>query len=326
MRLTHHRYFIPLIFLVIIVLAFILLKSYIIPVLWAIFLSYLFYPVFKLLNKKIKNRDVLATIMCILIAAVILVPLYFLVSLLLKEAFQLYSYVRLSSLVDILAEHNINIAPYIDTGIKRLATLSVETITGFLISVPKRLLDLFIIIFVTFYLFKSGDSFLNKIKKALPTKLKNIVFRDFSKTTHAVVYGHVVTAIVQGGIVGTIGFVIFGIPNPLLWGAVMTFLALIPFLGPAFVWVPAAAIQYFRGNEFAAIGLFIYGLAIISTVDNLIKPKLIGAKAKIHPVVILLGLVGGITAFGLIGIILGPLILALFLSLLKFYMKNEAKG
>ena len=103
----------------------------------------------------------------------------------------------------------------------------------------------------------------------------------------------------------------------------MAILAMFPFLGPALVWVPAGIIQIAYGNLFSGIGILAYGIAVISTIDNIIKPKIISSRSKIHPVIVLIGLIGGIKMFGIVGIIIGPLILSFLLIILRIYRSTK---
>ncbi len=321
---NHHKYLVPFIFLIILVLTYLLLKPYFMPILWALFLTYFFYPIYKKLRKYIKNEVVVSAIMCLLITLFILIPVYFIVSIILKESFNVYSFIRTSDLVNILAQYNLNVAPYIDQGIQAITTFTIDSITNFIVSIPKRVLDLFIILFISFYLFRLGPDFADRVLKYFPKKIQNVLKKDFVQVSDATVYGHILTAIIQA-VIGIVGLIIFKVPNPFLWGFAMFLLAMIPFLGPALIWFPASVYLYVSGKEPYGIGLFFYGLLLVSTIDNFIKPKLIGKKLSLHPAIILLGIIGGLSLFGLIGLFVGPLILALFISLTKIYFnKNEA--
>jgi predicted PurR-regulated permease PerM len=123
---------------------------------------------------------------------------------------------------------------------------------------------------------------------------------------------------------------IFGVSSPLIWGIVMAFAALVPFIGTGVIWLPPALIKLVNGiannNTGQIIGgiLFIlYGIIIISSLDNILRPKIIGNKAKVHPVLILVGVLGGLYMLGFIGIIVGPMILALFSTFIQAYEKDK---
>ena len=189
--------------------------------------------------------------------------------------------------------------------------------------VPKLILDFFIMLFVIFYTLKDGKNAVNSVMKIVPLKEKSktLLAKRFSDMVAALIYGIVVVAIIQGA-VATAGFYIFGIPSPLFWGLAMTILSILPFIGAWLVWFPAALLRIFAGDLTSGVGLMLYGILIVSTIDNLIRPKLVGIKAKVHPLVILLGVVGGISLFGIIGIIIGPLLLGLLLTFLTIYRER----
>ncbi len=162
------------------------------------------------------------------------------------------------------------------------------------------------------------------------TFIKDIYLRNLVRL-HLLIYGYVVVALIQG-LLGAFGFFIFGIHSPIFWGIVMTITALIPFIGTAIVWLPFALIKLFNGilanntNEIIGGILFIlYGTIIISGIDNVLRPKIIGDKAKVHPILILVGVLGGLSLFGFIGVVIGPLILALFVAFLTAYEENKPK-
>jgi predicted PurR-regulated permease PerM len=130
-------------------------------------------------------------------------------------------------------------------------------------------------------------------------------------------------ALLQGTL-GAAGFIMVGIPNPIFWGFIMTVLAFlpIPLLGTGLVWIPAGIILIRNGDIIGGIFILLYGLLIVSSIDNVIKPHIISGKGKIHPVVALLGLIGGLKLFGFIGIIIGPLIAALFIAMVGFFYED----
>jgi predicted PurR-regulated permease PerM len=142
-------------------------------------------------------------------------------------------------------------------------------------------------------------------------------------------YGNITIAIMQG-ILGAIGFMIFGVPSPILWGFVMVLFALIPYFGTAVVWLPAALNLIFSGylqnnSSLTTRGIFliVYGVLVISSIDNILKPKLIGAKANVHPILVLIGVLGGLSLFGFVGLFLGPMMLALLMTFIDIYEEEK---
>ena len=134
----------------------------------------------------------------------------------------------------------------------------------------------------------------------------------------AIFYGQLLTAIVQGT-VGGIGLVIFQVPQPFLLTALMILLALLPFVGATLVWAPAAALKLMAGQTWQGVGLLIYGVVLVMNLDNVLRPRLIALHSQVHPVVILIGMIGGTQVFGFTGFLVGPVIFAIFLQLLKFF-------
>jgi len=131
---------------------------------------------------------------------------------------------------------------------------------------------------------------------------------------------------------GALGFFIFGISSPILWGVIMALLALIPVVGTGLVWIPASAILVLDGmfqnsNSliFKGVALFVYCLIFVGSLDNIIRPKLMSGRAKIHPVFILLGSLGGLFLFGPLGIIFGPLVLSLVVVLVELYKSYNSE-
>jgi len=180
-------------------------------------------------------------------------------------------------------------------------------------------------VFLIFFMLRDGELMVKKIKYFIPLKKhhQTKIINKFSSVTRAVVYGHFITALIQG-MVGVLGLYLFGVKSPLVWGSIMMVACMIPFIGSPVVWFPLGAFKLITGLTSSSsseiimgIGLLIYGFVIISSVDNLIKPKIIGDIARIHPTIILIGVLGGLLIFGVIGIVVGPLILSLFLKTTK---------
>ncbi len=342
-------------FLVIILVAwlvFLIVKPFINAVLAGIIISYIFYPVYKKINKLFKKNTVSAFTASILVILVITIPLILFLNAISKEAYVSYIIVKqkvlqgdlfgvdcgvkenpLCSVSDFFKEviSDPQNRFYIEDTIQRTTSYIIDNASTFLFSLPVLLLNLFIIIFLMFYLFKDGKNMFEKIKSLLPFKHthQGIIFKQFSDVLYAVVYGQLLIALIQGTL-GGIGFFVLGIPSPILWGVAMAFFALIPFVGPPIIWMPVALLQILSGLSQAdnslitkGILLALYGAFIIGTIDNFLRPKIIGERARIHPILVLLGVVGGLKLFGFIGLIIGPIILAIFMTLVRIYEEEK---
>ncbi|MFW6231028.1 MAG: AI-2E family transporter, partial [Nanoarchaeota archaeon] len=201
---------------------------------------------------------------------------------------------------------------------------------GFFFSVTGFIVHFFIMLFVLFFMFIDGKNISQKFLDSLPLKrrYRDVLVNRFRSITSGVIYGQLLTSIIQG-LVAALGFWIFQIKSPVLLGVLTAFTSMIPFLGAFSVWMPIATIKIIASavsNDMSGvwmgIGLVIYGTVIISTIDNIIKPKFISDRAQLHPVLALVGVLGGISVFGIIGILLGPLIMALFISTLGIYKEH----
>ena len=220
---------------------------------------------------------------------------------------------------------------HLNNAVTTAASALLEYTSSVFISIPRMFVKIFIFIFALFYSFRDGKRVVSWLKEILP--INNRVKEDLFKRSHDVifgaVYGTILVSFVQG-IAGTIGFIIFGVPSPIFLGLILTLAALIPFIGTALVWVPIAVIIAVKGYVTQdmyvlgqGLGLFIYGALVISLIDNLIKPRIISKEAKLHPVVVLVGLFGGLQLFGPIGLILGPLLLALLITFVDIYKRDR---
>lgn len=314
-------------------------------------IAYIFYPLYKLVRKFLKNENLSAFLVSIFIILLIIIPLLFLVDNTASEArffylrakqrlatgniFDLYCEdgplcVAVNKIKDIFA--NPSFQSFAEDAVSRFSNFVLNQASEFVFALPGIILQMFVAFFVSFYLFKDGGRFFNRLKKALPlrTHFQKQIFKKIDQITYAVIYGSIIIALIQGSL-GAIGFFIFGISSPILWGIIMSIFALIPFLGTTVIWGPAALFLILDGlvaSEFSVVlkgvGLLLFGILVVSSVDNLLKPKLIGKKAKVHPVLILVGVLGGLVFLGFVGFIIGPLILALFEAFLEVYEKEKS--
>ncbi|MBU0472298.1 MAG: AI-2E family transporter [Nanoarchaeota archaeon] len=303
----------------------------ILPVLKSVLLSFIlafiFYPVYKNLKKKIKSDNWCASIMIFLVLLIIIIPGFFIVNALAAQTISAYSYVVsmdlgiIDNLIPEFLKDKISFDVYVDEILLKIKDLVINYTPEFIGSVAETTLGLFVMFFVMFYAFRDGKELLLKLKNSLPLKKKyiNKLFNDTEKITAAVLYGYVLTAVIQGSL-GGLTFFFLGISNSVFWGFVMIILSLIPFLGTPIVWLPAAIIELLNVRYFNGLFLLIFGFIVLLNIDNFLRPKLIGKRSKVHPAVILVGVIGGLAVFGFLGIIIGPMVLTLFGVLIKFFM------
>jgi len=314
----------------------------------AAILATAFYPLYKRLLKTFKARARLASItMCFLVLVLIVVPLIIFILLLGRQAFDTYSFIQtqvhngvLDSYIkwqpggmiyDSLGVIRNDIGKTVDfnsldlkTGITESAQIVSSWLAGQSAAILKGfgglLLSFFILIFALYYFFKDADLIIKKIMilSPLPKEYELELFKKFKEISLATLYGIFLTSIAQG-IIGGIGFVIAGIPNALFWGTAIAVFSLVPMVGTSLVWLPASVIMIATGHVQAGIFLFLWGLLVVSTVDNFLRAFLIGGRTKTNQLLTFLSVFGGIGMFGLVGVIFGPLILTLFFTFLHIY-------
>jgi predicted PurR-regulated permease PerM len=325
--------------------AFFVIKPLLNTIVTAVILSYIFYPVYRWLNTRLKRSSVSAILVTFLIVIIIVLPSTFILNALSKEVFAGYitikqKFEKKSECEDVTcillsymgaSELNPKTKLLIQDNFGKLSAYAFKKISDAIISIPKMLLYLFVIFFITYYLLKDGGKIVRRIKYMLPLKRSHQeeLIERFNEVTYAVVFGNIIVAFVQG-LLAAIGFYFLGISSPIIWGIATMFMALIPFLGAFVVWLPLALITlangYLAGEAglmLRGVGILLYGLVVISSIDNILKPKLISTRAQVHPVLILLGVIGGLSVFGVIGIILGPIILSLTDTIIQLIGKEK---
>jgi predicted PurR-regulated permease PerM len=198
-----------------------------------------------------------------------------------------------------------------------------EGAKDFIFSIPKRIIELLIMLLSIFFFLRDGPEILSGLRNIAPLKdhHEEKIASQLKEVTRAIVYGIFVVAVFEA-IIAALVFWLAGISSPILWAVVIAILAFIPLIGPAVIWVPAAAISLISHHPASAIILIIGGL-VISSIDFFVKPRVIGKRAKVHSLIIFVGLLGGIAFFGISGIVLGPLILALLITFLKIYKEER---
>ncbi|OGG64194.1 hypothetical protein A3C18_00020 [Candidatus Kaiserbacteria bacterium RIFCSPHIGHO2_02_FULL_54_11b] len=194
-------------------------------------------------------------------------------------------------------------------------------------SFSSLLLALLIFFIALYYLLRDGKRVREVLIDLSPLSDRDDegVFDRLELAVNSVIKGSLVIALVQG-VLTMIGFTIFGVPNAILWGTVSAVAALIPGIGTALVFIPAVALLFFVGAIPQALGLLAWGSLAVGLVDNFLGPRLIGSGTHLHPLLILLSVLGGIMFFGPIGIFLGPLSLSLLFALLSIYVGTSKQG
>ncbi len=181
-------------------------------------------------------------------------------------------------------------------------------------------IQLFILLYALFFFLVDGPLILRTILSYIPLSLaeKEELLERFVSVTRATVKGSLLIGVIQGGIAG-LAFSVAGVSGPAFWGTVMVVLSIIPAVGPALIWIPAVIYLFLLGKVWAALGLLVWCAVVVSSIDNLLRPRLIGHDARMSDLLILLSTLGGIILFGAVGFIVGPIIAALFVTVWHIY-------
>ncbi len=311
--------------------------------LMAIFLAGLFsalsLPLYRRFGKWFKGRFKLASIATIIfIVFVILLPLAGLLGIVtaqaikVGEAVQPWVQQQLSQLDSI--SRALELLPFIDkiepyrNQILTKAGEMVGSISVFLINslsavtlgTARFFFMLFIMLYTMFFFLMDGAKLIEKILYYLPLEnhAEHRLLDRFTSVTRATLKGTAVIGILQGGLAG-LAFAVVGIPSAVFWGVIMAVLSIIPGIGSAIVWGPAAIILGATGQPAKAIGLTVFCVAVVGSLDNLLRPILVGKDTQLHELMILFGTLGGIIMFGVVGVIIGPIVAALFVTVWDIY-------
>jgi predicted PurR-regulated permease PerM len=325
-----------------------ILSPFLEPILWAIFIAIVSYPVYMKLRRSLKQRGILsAAVMTVLVVLVIVLPFSFLIFSLAHEVVEGYHSIdevittgRLQAYVDDVKRSPIlqwplaklgrsvdlsqlNIEGFLSKNLKQISTFLFNQFSRILKGLSGFLIGFLLTLLSLYYFFKDGDRLFGTLREALPIRPKerDLFVSRFRQMVSATIYGGLLVAIVQG-ILGGLAFWVLGLPSPVLWGTAMGFLSLIPIGGTALIWVPTSLILLIQGAFAKGIILLAIGVFVISMVDNFLRPLLVGARTKIHPLLLFFSVLGGIQAFGMIGLIAGPLVATLCITLVEVYTQG----
>ncbi|WP_168405367.1 AI-2E family transporter [Acinetobacter indicus] len=336
-------------FFVLIFLSFHVLKYFIVPVVWATIIAYMTWPLYQSVQRMCGSRPTLsATIMMILVTLVVGIPLTFAIFILQHEGRNLYYELQKQVFSGHLNVPDfIRDLPFVGKEISRslreinedpnsiINSISVW-IQGhlnygrFLLSeISRNLIKLGFAMLSLFFFYRDGQTILNQVSKALEMVIGPRVHHyldTISETTRAVVYGVGLTAIAQALLAG-VSYFVAGVPNPMVLTIVTFLFALIPF-GPPLAYGSVALWLFSQGQTIEAIGVMAWGVCVVSTADNVIRPLVISGATQIPFLLIMFGVLGGIASFGLIGLFIGPVILAVLLAIWREWLHetNEAEA
>jgi predicted PurR-regulated permease PerM len=316
--------------LVVVFISFLIVRPFLVSILTAAALAYIFNPVYKYFLKSPfpllgGKKTSSAMLTCALIILIVLIPAAFMTSILTYEIRNGYVFLQdflsnpnwsLPNLPSLLPG-NIISPEQVRVTIGELISQVLGWLQNVLKGIPNVMLNIFITIFSTYYFLKHGRDIYAFFKDLFPLPKERYaqILSRFDDLSRGMILGQIVVGGIQG-VLAWMGFLVLGVPNPVLWGFLTALISMIPLLGAAIVWVPIfvylAITSYYTGIYWPPIAMLLWGTFVVSTIDNILKPKIVGESAKIHPLVILFGILGGIQLFGIAGLLLGPLVLTIF--------------
>lgn len=310
--------------LLIIALSFLLIKPFLITLMSAAVLAYLCYPIYKLVSLKIHRKGIAASLVIIALLLLVALPSYYIVNGLYNETRQLLQNHSYTSLIQAFSP---GISSLLAEAMKKVVAFFATKASEFIFSLPAFFLNLFVFFASFFYFLKEGPEMLQKLESVLPLKQRErqLFRREFSGVASGVMYGIILTGLIEG-ILGALGFYLFGISSPILWGLIMFILTIIPGVGTPLVWGPAGVIKILQGNIFIGIGILLYGIILTIVIEFFLKNKIIVHKSRVHPLLVILGVFGGLKLLGFVGLIIGPLVLGLLIPLTRgFFSRKQSQ-
>ncbi len=300
-------------------------------------LAVLFYPLKLDILKYIKSETISSILTLLLAALIILVPVYVIGQLAFNEIAGAYSQARgglfdvnQSGLMSHLPESARTFAnDFLANTAQKISDLAgnaFSALTSVVSNIAGFVISFILVVFTMYYFLRDGREFRKFIEKIFPLSHANeeVLVGKLESAIKGVVQGSFTVALLQG-LVSTIGFFIFGVPEPRLWGVFTVLAALVPTVGTLLSLVPAVLVLFLTGHTGAAIGMAIWAFLSIQGIDNFISPRIIGQKAHLHPLLTLFSILGGISLFGYLGFLIGPILVAMLMALLDIYSEHGKK-
>lgn len=339
MRLKNYNvYFFMAVLAGVSVMAYFIVRPFLIPFLLAVILAHLFDPAYRLILKIMRNRGLSSITTCALVLLIIIAPIVIVSSLVVEEVQVLID--RFNDNPDLLEEMARRVSdsvsaflPAVSLDLDRM--ISQESAVSFAKNSSQWIISIlqstyqgvahfvfmaFIMFFSLFYLLIDGKALLKRVMALSPIsdRYEDILADKFNSITRATIKGTLLIAILQG-LLGGILFYFSNVTSPVFLGILMTVSSVVPSVGAGLVWLPAGLVMLALGHVAQGIAILIGGALVISTIDNLVRPKLVGRDTEMHPLAILFSTLGGIALFGFAGFIAGPVIMALFIALWDIY-------
>lgn len=315
---------------------YLIARPFLQPIFFAVVLAIVFYPLHARLHKRIRNASAAALLSTLCVLLSIVIPAFLLSAALRSELSVIYQSLSASGAQDgglitralqLIETARMWLGKYVDLSqadlrtelLERLQQVSaflLSQLAGFAGDVTSFVVAAVITFFTLFYLFRDGRAFWRRLAVLIPLSPAQLekLATGVSGTITSSMYGGLAVAVAQGTLLG-LAFWVLGLPSPVLWGAMTALFSFMPLVGTAMVWLPAAIILILIGHPVKGLILLAWGAGVVSTVDNIIRPLVISEHMRFHPLYVFFALLGGVQAFGIIGLFVGPAVLALATSL-----------
>ena len=333
-----------ILFILLLVFSFFIVRPLLLPIFVGALLAYTFYPSYQYILKKTGKASLSSFLVCFFILLIIVIPAVFILKIVIQESYTIFLLLKQKLASGLFTECSSELcraisefihSEFVSAQLKQIIGNATQWIiekgSAFVLNIPHLVISLFVIFFTLFYFLKDGENLLKQLQHYFQPHQKNyaVMLVRTKEILHGMVYGYLLIALIQG-ILGAFGFFLFGVSSPLFWGLMMAFFALIPAVGTGIIWVPASLFIFLDGifqNStlliLKGIGLFTYSFIFVSSIDNVLRPKIISEKTKVHTAIIMIGIFGGILLLGPLGVVLGPLILSLTIEAIKMYLGEK---
>ncbi len=323
--------FILLIFLV----AFIVVRSILMAIIIGLILAYVFHPLFVRLKRIIRSPNLTTLVLMFLIILAIAIPAWFLAPIFITQTFETYRFLQQVNFAEAIrnvfpqfvsTEAANALAIHLNNFIASFFSTLMNQLSNMISNIPTLLLKFVAAIFTFFFATRDATKLKDYFYSLSPFSKKTgeKFFTEFRNITDAIVYGQVAIGIIQGLVLG-VGLFILGAPSPVLLTMLAAVFSIVPILGSWLIWLPTGALMIVSGRALAGGLLLVYGAVFVSTIDNFLRPYFLSKKSTLPISVALIGTIGGFYTFGLIGLVLGPLILAYSLIIIEFYRKGNLR-
>ena len=332
-------------------LLYAILAPFLVPLGWAAVIGVMTFPLYRKVHRLLHGQDMAAAwLMSPLVVLTLVLPVIALAFSLANEAAQVYRFIEGATaggkllVLENVKQHP-SVAPWVerikpftellDIDLNATMVPAMQKVASFVLGYSTAIVKNFFTFFVKlilmvitlFFIYKDGDRFQREFWSVIPLREedKRVLIDTVKRVLSAVIYGIFLTCLVQGAL-GGVGFWFSGLPSPLLFGAMMAVCALVPLVGTALIWLPAAIYLFLQDEMVKGLILLAWGAFVVGSIDNFIRPFFISGKARLPVLVIAIGALGGLFSFGLLGIVIGPILLALFIALFEIYKGQVFPG